>query len=58
MEEYAYILLGLRILGAKIASSNTPSIRLFEQSGYTHSGTLKDWLRPGISMHIYTKEDL
>lgn len=58
LEEYAYILLGLRILGAKIASSNTPSIRLFEQSGYTHSGTLKDWLRPGISMHIYTKEDL
>lgn len=57
LEEYAYILLGLRILGAKIASTNTPSILLFEQCGYTHSGTLTDWLRPGISMEIYTKED-
>lgn len=42
---YSRRLLGIHALGAKIASDNAPSRRLFESAGYAHCGTLPGWLQ-------------
>lgn len=59
LEDYSARLLNLRILAAKISERNAPSLRLFEKSGYTLQGILKDWLLSGdkaFSMHLYAKQ--
>lgn len=58
MERYAALLLNLRIVGAKVASRNNPSRRLFEKNGYSLRGELPGWLLSGTtedSLIIYTK---
>lgn len=47
LESYARQLLNLRLLGAKIAGSNAPSIILFSKGGYSLCGTLPAWLQCG-----------
>lgn len=42
---YGFELLHLHQLYAQIPSTNTPSIRLFEQAGFVRCGEKKDWLR-------------
>lgn len=59
LEGYAYSVLNLRIVAAKISASNIESLGLFEKCGYTHAGTLSDWLyNAGKSrdLLIYTKK--
>lgn len=43
--KYAYDILNVRTLLAKVASPNKASIRMFEKSGYSKCGLLTDWLR-------------
>lgn len=47
LERHCFRLLGIHQLYAYIRTDNTASLRLFEKLGYTHSGTLKDWLHTG-----------
>lgn len=49
MERYARELLNLRIIAAKVAESNRPSLQLFAKSGYNHVGTMVHWLLQGSS---------
>ncbi len=59
MEIYARMLLNLRILAAKISETNKVSIKLFENSGYEHVGTLPQWLLMGRETHsllIFSKK--
>ena len=59
MEEYARMLLNLRIVAAKVSAANPDSRSLFEKNGYTLSGRLQDWLLSGSetsSLLIYTKK--
>lgn len=42
--QYAHDYLGLRTLGARIASTNPASVRMFQKAGFDISGRLKDWL--------------
>lgn len=47
IKEYARTTLGLRQIWATIAADNTPSIALFESSGFELSGRRREWLRRG-----------
>ena len=42
--KYMNRILGLRNIGAKVASDNAASIRMFIQSGFVESGRLERWL--------------
>ena len=58
MENYARLLLNLRVLAAKVAGSNHESISLFEHAGYTLRGELPGWLMSGgetTPLCIFTK---
>ena len=43
--DYAFNVLGLQSVAAKIAATNEPSLRTFVKAGFSISGTLKDWIR-------------
>lgn len=45
LKEYAFNQLGLHQLYCSIAQNNTRSIHLFENVGFTITGTKKEWLR-------------
>lgn len=45
MTQYAFKFLGLNQLFAHVPSNNPGSKRLFENSGFILSGTLKDWMK-------------
>lgn len=45
IKQYAFDFLQIDQLFAYISIDNEASIRLFEHAGYTHSGTLKNWVR-------------
>lgn len=56
--DYAHQVLGLHQLHCAIRKSNAASIALFELSGYSQSGCLKEWFRHGNEMEdqlIYQK---
>lgn len=58
-EEYARLLLNLRMTGAKISGTNKSSIRLFENAGYKKAGELPGWLMSGnntFPLLIFIKE--
>jgi diamine N-acetyltransferase len=58
IEKYASEILDLHQLYAHVEEQNTESIRLFENAGFHHVGTLKDWRRWKKSWHtilIYQK---
>jgi diamine N-acetyltransferase len=58
IEKYASEILDLHQLYAHVEEQNTESIRLFENAGFNHVGTLKDWRRWKKSWHtilIYQK---
>jgi diamine N-acetyltransferase len=58
IEKYASEILDLHQLYAHVEEQNTESIRLFENAGFKHVGTLKDWRRWKKSWHtilIYQK---
>ena len=58
MEEYACMLLNLRILASKVSEKNSESINLFEKAGYEKAGELPGWLMSGketFSLLIYLK---
>ncbi|MDR2121387.1 MAG: GNAT family N-acetyltransferase [Tannerella sp.] len=44
MTDYAFSLLNLHQLYARIPLSNTPCLRLFERCGFERTGVLKEWL--------------
>lgn len=44
LTEYAFSFLHIHQLFAHIPTANTHSMALFEKNGFTHSGTLKEWL--------------
>lgn len=59
LEDYASSLLNLRILAARVAEENIPSVKLFENAGYSHAGTLHDWLQSGnrtLNVRLYEKQ--
>ncbi len=59
LESYAFKLLNLVQLGAKIAETNLISTILFKNAGYSLRGTLPDWLISGnksIGMNVFTKK--
>ena len=45
LEKYAAQTLLLDNLGAKVAETNTASMRLFESAGYDKAGVMKGWLK-------------
>lgn len=45
MTEYAFRFLGLHQVFAHVPMNNPASRRLFENSGFIHSGTLKEWMK-------------
>lgn len=45
LKKYAFTQLGLHQLYCNIAMNNERSIRLFNQAGFTHTATKKQWLR-------------
>ena len=47
IQDYAFIFLHLRQLYAYIPQSNTSSMKLFTNCGYTKSGCLEQWLKCG-----------
>ena len=47
LESFAKEHLQLHLLYCTVATDNKNSIHLFEKHGYTHSGTLKEWLCDG-----------
>lgn len=58
LEKYAFYLLNLRNFGAKIVYNNKESINLFKKAGFTHSGTLPNWIQMGMEkgdLLIFTK---
>ena len=58
LEDYAFRLLNLRNLGAKIMSGNESSIRLFSQKNYKLRGSVPGWLIYGdkeYEMLFYSK---
>lgn len=44
LSDYAFNILHMRCLGAKIAEPNKACISLFESGGFEHVGSLKKWL--------------
>ena len=59
LEKYAYFLLNLNNFGAKIVYNNVESINLFKKAGFTHSGTLPEWIQTGKvrrDLMIFTKK--
>lgn len=50
LERYASEVLGLRMLGAKVAATNEPSLHLFSSAGYRRCGILTRWLRTGHTL--------
>lgn len=44
LEEYAFDFLQLHQLYAHVPQRNTGSLRLFERSGFVHTGTLSEWI--------------
>lgn len=59
VERYAFKLLNLRILGAKIVSSNIESLNLFNKAGYKECGIMPEWILAGdkfIDMFLFTKK--
>ncbi len=58
LENYAFYLLNLRNFGAKIVINNKESINLFKKAGFSHSGTLPQWIEMGPKredLMIFTK---
>lgn len=58
LAKYSHDVLNLRILGAKIASTNLGSLRLFKNSGFKQCGYLENWIQTGyrfFDLLIYTK---
>lgn len=58
LEEYAYKLLNLYQIGAKVMGDHSQSIRLFEKARYTARSILPDWFKSGnrrIDLIIFTK---
>lgn len=58
LEDYAFKLLNMHQLGAKIISKNKGSIKLFKKLGYNFIATLPDWYKSGNnwqSVHIFIK---
>lgn len=51
IEKYACEILDLHQLYAHVEDQNKESIRLFENAGFNHVGTLKDWRRWNKSWH-------
>ncbi len=45
--KYAFTVLRMHQLYCNIMPGNTPSIRLFEQAGFTRCGTKRDWINEG-----------
>lgn len=59
LEEYAFNILNLRILAAKVAESNTDSVHLFEAAEFVRSGKLSNWILSGNQTHnliLFEKE--
>lgn len=59
LERYSRDVLHLRRLAAKIASGNTPSIRLFEQLGYSRIAALPEWFCFGgepEDLYVYCRD--
>lgn len=58
LEHYANDFLDLHQLYAHVEESNEPSVQLFENAGFKHIGTLKDWRRwnkTWVNVLIYQK---
>lgn len=58
IERYAFNVLNIRMLAARIASVNAGSWKLYESSGFEKAGTLRNWicLTEGMSdLTIYQK---
>lgn len=47
LKNYAFNQLGLHQLYCNINQNNTRSIQLFENAGFLHTGTKKDWVKEG-----------
>ena len=59
LESYASRLLNVAVLAAKIADGNEASIRLFAKCGYSHCGTLHQWIQSGakrMNMMLFEKK--
>lgn len=59
LERYGRDVLHLRRLAAKIASGNTPSIRLFEELGYSRLAALPEWFCFGgepEDLYVYCRD--
>lgn len=59
LEDYSLSLLNLRILAARVAEENLASVKLFERAGYSHAGTLLNWLQSGdnrLNVRLYEKQ--
>ena len=57
-EEYAFKLLNIHHIAAKIMADNQPSQRLFKKAGYIFRGEIPDWFLSGSeykTLSIYSK---
>lgn len=45
LQNYAFNILSLNTIAAKISSDNYASIKLFSKAGYIHKGSLHNWIK-------------
>lgn len=57
LKKYAFYVLNLNQLGAKIVYNNKGSINLFKKCGFIQSGMLPDWIQSGsktMDLYLFT----